>query len=925
MNRPNDYACLEAMPVKRGGNSLHSDFHCTAGRPRWFALFFLAFFAFFLNSCGGGSGGSTITIEVQPNGVISVDEGGQVIFNATLGGDTQNKGLTWSFTGTGCAGTGCGTLSSTTAPMMTYTAPTGLSTNLTVSLKVVANGNSAATATITINVVLPPKFQTPAQVLPNGSNGVAYNAQIIATGGVAPLTFSLASGSIPEGLHLNTNGSIVGRPTGPGPGPNPAVFTVQVTDSPTAGTAIAVVSPQFSISISPAPTLTITSSGALTPAIEHTNYSTHITTSGGVPPFRWSIPPGTLPPGLSLDVNSGVISGVPTVANMFMFTPTVQDSSIPMQVVSTPMPLSITVSAPPPLLITTASLPDGQTVTPYTASVTATGGVAPYFWSVITGQLPSGLVLNASTGQISGTPVLTITSATISNFTLQVTDSQIPSPKTLSKDYSIKITAGATNPDNLLKGSYSFLFQGYDAQGPVIATGTIIANGSGGLSGREDLNRKPGVNSVINSNASLTGTYSLGTDGRGTMTITSINNLLQVLVSEYQLVIDSDGNARFFENDANNTTPPMPSIHGSGILKRQSGSNFAAANFSGNYALSFTGRDFGGTPSALVGFIHADGNQTLSPGLVDVNDAAAYSPGVPLSGNFSVSGATGRGVASLVFAVPGSAQSTLGFVFYFVSPTNLFFVTSDITDSTHPLLAGELVAQNPATKFDQSALSGPSVTNGTGLDANNSSAFVGRLLTADPACAGAFSISLNMNQNDGGAITAPAPSCGSYLVDSNGHVTFTNLGSRVSAAYLTDRNTAFLIGGDPAATTGLIEPQTGAPFALNSIQGGYTLSAPFTSEGNVKSLLGQFSCETGNGVMAGTLDEVDADGTPHTISTTADLTFTLTDAPRGRGTLTTNTALVPATLAFYIVSPSKVRLISTDPADQHPEVIFLDH
>jgi hypothetical protein len=917
MNRPNDYACLEAMPVNRGRNSLPSIFHSTAGLPRRLVVFFLVLFAFFLNSCGGGSSTGGITIEVQPNGTISLDEGAQVVFNATLGGDTQNKGLTWSFTGTGCAGTGCGTLSSTTAPMMTYTAPTGLSSILNVSLKVVANGNSNATATITINVVLPPKFQTPAQILPNGSNGVTYNAQIVATGGVAPLSFSLASGSIPDGLHLNSTGSIVGRPTGLGS--NPAVFTVQVMDTPTAGTPIAVISPQFSISISRAPTLIITSSGALTPATQNTNYSTHITTSGGVPPFRWSIPPGTLPPGLTLDVNSGVISGVPTAVGKSSFTPTVQDSTLPAsQVVSTPTPLSITVSAPPPLQITTASLPNGQTAASYTASVTVTGGVAPYTWSVITGQLPSGLALNGSSGQISGTPVLASTSL----FTIQVADSEIGTPQIKSKTYSVIINPGA-NSDSLLKGSYSFLFQGYDSQGPVIATGTLVANGTGAISGREDLNRKPGVNSVINSNATFSGTYSLGTDGRGTMTITTINNLLQNLVAEYQLVLDSEGNARFFENDANNSTPPKPSIHGSGILKLQSGSNFAAANFSGNYAFSFSGRDFSGTPSALVGFIHADGNQTLSPGLADVNDAAAYSPGVPLSGNFSVSGTTGRGQASLVFAVPGSAQSTLGYVFYFVSPTDLFFISSDITDSTHPLLAGELVAQNPATKFNQSALSGPSIASGTGLN-TNASAFVGRLLTADPACAGAFSISLNMNQNDGGAITAPAASCGSYSVDSNGRVTFTNLGSRVSAAYLTDLNSAFLIGGDPAATTGLIEPQTGAPFALNSIQGGYTLGAPFSSEINVKSLLGQLSCLTGNGVMGGTVDEVDGAGTPGTTSA-ANLTFTLTDAPRGRGIVTTNTNLLPATAAFYIVSPSRVRLNSTDAADQHPEVIFLDH
>src|SRR5205814_7077182 len=47
------------------------------------------------------------------------------------------------------------------------------------------------------------------------------------------------------------------------------------------------------------------------------------------------------------------------------------------------------------------------------------GGTAPYAWSVISGSLPAGLTLNATSGAISGTP----TTAGTSNFTAQVTDS----------------------------------------------------------------------------------------------------------------------------------------------------------------------------------------------------------------------------------------------------------------------------------------------------------------------------------------------------------------------------------------------------------------------------------------------------------------------------------------------------------------------
>jgi hypothetical protein len=918
MTTSNEYARSGKIPVicsrkfaRRPGGSE------AGGRFPAAMLLALSFVLVIVGCGGGGSNKTAIVLEVQPNVAQTMDEAEQQIFTAFVSPDPNSKGVTWSLTGTGCAADGCGKLSATTGSPVTYTAPSGLAANLVVTLKCVANVNTNTTKSITITVVLPPKFAT-TPLPPNGSNGVPYNFQIVVTGGVTPLTYSLNSGGLPEGLTLNPTGSIVGKPSGPGPGPNPALFTVQVTDNVISPTPV--ISQQFSISISPAPALSITSSGALSPATLNAAYSTRINTTGGVQPFRWSIASGTLPPGLSLDPVSGVISGTPTQTGPFSFTPTVRDSTLPNnQIVSTPIPLSITVSPPPPLTITTTSLPDGQTLTPYSAAVAVTGGVAPYTWSVSTGQLPSGLTLNPSTGQITGTPIL----VTQSNFAIQVTDSETSPAQVTMPSFTIKITAGTTNPNNLLKGSYAFLFKGFDTAGPVLAAGVFLANGSGSITGgSEDVNRLTSLTRVTSA-ATLTGTYAIGSDGRGTMTLTATDKHLVTVTSAYQLVLDSDGNARFFENDSANPTPPPFPTHGSGIIKLRSGTNFAAGNLSGNYAFAFSGQDLDGKPSALAGFVHADGLQTLSPGLVDFNDAAMFNPQNQLSGNFAVTGTAGRGTAVFDFAPLGSPQVSLQYAFYFVSPTDLFFVSSDVADATHPLLAGEMILQDPSVKFDQTALSGPSIATGTGLD-TNASAFVGRLLTADPACANPSAVSLVFNQNDGGVNSAPAPLCGTYSVNPNGRVSFTSLGSRVAAAYLTGRNQGFLIGSDTASTLGQIEPQTGAPFSLTSVQGGYTLSAPATAEKNVKNLLGQLSCLKGDGSMSGTVDEIDPDGTPNTFSS-ATLTFTLTDAARGRGAVTTNTALLPANLAFYIVSPSKIRLISTDNGDQHPQVIFLDH
>ena len=88
-----------------------------------------------------------------------------------------------------------------------------------------------------------------------------------------------------------------------------------------------------------------------------------------------------------------------------------------------------------PPAISTSSLPQGSVNAFYTASLTATGGQAPYSWSVTQGNLPAGLTLNGATGVISGTP----TTLGTASFTVQVRDSQ-PTPASAQANLSIAIT-----------------------------------------------------------------------------------------------------------------------------------------------------------------------------------------------------------------------------------------------------------------------------------------------------------------------------------------------------------------------------------------------------------------------------------------------------------------------------------------------------
>ncbi|MGC2635988.1 MAG: putative Ig domain-containing protein [Acidobacteriaceae bacterium] len=90
---------------------------------------------------------------------------------------------------------------------------------------------------------------------------------------------------------------------------------------------------------------------------------------------------------------------------------------------------------PPALTITTVSLVNGQVGEPYSATLTASGGTAPYSWSLTSGILPANLSLAAS-GAFSGTPAATVSSVPL---TFTVTDSSKP-VQTQTAKFTLTIT-----------------------------------------------------------------------------------------------------------------------------------------------------------------------------------------------------------------------------------------------------------------------------------------------------------------------------------------------------------------------------------------------------------------------------------------------------------------------------------------------------
>ncbi len=104
-----------------------------------------------------------------------------------------------------------------------------------------------------------------------------------------------------------------------------------------------------------------------------------------------------------------------------------------------------------PLQIKTSSLPGGVFGAPYSAQLTATGGISPYTWVVSAGQLPAGLTLSPS-GAISGTPSgvssmfsvrVTDSSAQTRTFSISITPAPVPPPTTGQVIWSAGVEAGS--------------------------------------------------------------------------------------------------------------------------------------------------------------------------------------------------------------------------------------------------------------------------------------------------------------------------------------------------------------------------------------------------------------------------------------------------------------------------------------------------
>jgi hypothetical protein len=270
--------------------------------------------------------------------------------------------------------------------------------------------------------------------LPAGGVGVAYNQKIPATvsGGTPPYTWSVVGAPVP-GLDFDAvNIALSGTPTVAGA----FSVTVQVRDS--AGQTS---SRPFSLTIAPA-ALTITTARQLPDSTFNAPFSQQLEASGGVPPYNWLA--NGLPAGLSIDPNTGIISGASNAAGSFSFAITVSDSTLNRY--SDRFSLNIALPAIPSVTIT--GLP---AVAPAAQQFPIQIALAAPFPVPITGQAILGFAPNSGPADRT---VLFASGGTTAGFTIPAgsTTPNFDSPLTLQTGtvagtitVSLRLQAGVTD------------------------------------------------------------------------------------------------------------------------------------------------------------------------------------------------------------------------------------------------------------------------------------------------------------------------------------------------------------------------------------------------------------------------------------------------------------------------------------------------
>ncbi len=776
---------------------------------------------------------------------------------------------------------------------------------------------SATAATLTIVT----------KTLPAGDVNSAYSQTLTASGGSGKgYSWSVTTGALPKGIALvATSGLLHGTPTAA----SSTSVTFQVKDS--AGNKA---SAKLAFIIDPA--LAITTKSLPTGYVSSAYSATLAATGGTGAGISWSLATGTLPAGLTLST-AGKISGKPTKAGSSALSIAVKDSA------GSTVRVSLTLVVGPQLVITTAGpLPIGYVDQNYNFTFAASGGSGiGYTWTTKS-ALPGSFGFTKA-GVLYG---LTPTADTVV-LTIVVTDS---AKNTASAQFTLiinPVVSQCTNDNqssalselhglytftlnrrNLTTGQRFYTIGSFDASGPgTITNGVMDSNG-------------PGLAAATQS--TFTGTYTVGSDGRGRMDIAIPITGKPAFNQSFCFALDSiavtvnpkpkpptygaAGHAFVIEDDTSNVTS-------TGEFLAQV-VNPANSIMQGSWSFGMTGRAHyptllpnGPDPRfAFAGYVNFDGLGTITGGEMDevISNAIngvlvtpTYNPQQSLAGTYSIPTPatglpTGRGTMSVthdgvvfaqfVFYPYGGATATPKGVEDLAAGLVVLDTSVPVSGTTpvHPTWVGT-GARRTATTFSTTYLDGWSVASQSFVDnAGTSNESEGVGIDVDHwDGAGNFTYTGDRNS---ASLATPVSGKGTYTVDANGRFAVMVNGLCAPCGYLTGGNQGFGIYDSEGVNFVTLEkqmpPTLGGPFQVSSFLGAYS----FGNRGYAFAQQQTASGETvtrGDANFAGTVDTNTMGKTEVDITQTAIATETSTSGATGRFIYQPTNTIFP--YAIYVI------------------------
>jgi hypothetical protein len=480
----------------------------------------------------------------------------------------------------------------------------------------------------------------------------------------------------------------------------------------------------------------------------------------------------------------------------------------------------------------------------------------------------------------------------------------------------ITVTGFASN----LKGTYVFETKGIDANGPFQLAGVIVLDGNGGLTSGEQTH----CDSLQCYADTITGgSYYIGPDGRGTLTInTADQNIGQQGIENLCLVFLSNSEALVATLDNPNLSPSFETSSGSLDLQTSTGAP------TGGYAFVVDGIDISSLPMAMGGVLRIDSPNAISGtgSVADQDDNGTLVQSASISGSLTNPDSLGSLKFNLTAAFTPSPIQLTG---YIVDSQHIKLIETDNNGSGTGVgsTAGLAISQGAAmgTFTSDKSFSGNYVLDILGEDLSGLPTSLASLseFTADGS--GNLNDGYDDELLDGLGIEISDSFTGTYTVDPSGtgrvdsSINFSSNGPGPEFIfYLTGGgNPPLVLDADASSGAiggGLANPQAAAPLSFNGKYGLYFTQGNGSLENDGT---GQVLANSTSNTLSGVIDtdlmfspdpDTSITGTFSTISSTGRSTGTLDN------TFFPSPARAPNTIAvaFYVVDASHAFFLETD-------------